>query len=191
MTGTIGIVMAGGNSTRFGEDKAFFEIDGKPMYRHIVDALEQSGVCDDIMVSTNSRLSGRFDDMPVKVDVKRFRDRGPLAGIYTFADAYPDKRLLIISCDTPYISPEWIRTLHEVALDDQSIVVTRSGDRLHPLVGIYQGGGLASDIERLLTTDRRSMKALFAERKTIEVDSKLYDIDVTSFLNINRKADLH
>lgn len=191
MTDTIGIVMAGGNSTRFGEDKAFFKIDGKPMYRHITDAMKQSGVCDDIMVSTNLRLHNQFQDMPVKVDVERFQDKGPLSGIYTFADTYPDRRLLIISCDTPYISPEWIRILHEAALDDQSIVVTRAGDRLHPLIGIYQGADLASDIEELLLAGRRSMKALFAKRKTIEVDSTLYNIDAMDFLNINRKADIH
>lgn len=33
------IYMAAGNSRRFGSNKLFYEIDGKPMYRHVLDRL--------------------------------------------------------------------------------------------------------------------------------------------------------
>ena len=32
------IYMAAGNSRRFGSNKLFYELDGKPMYRHLLDA---------------------------------------------------------------------------------------------------------------------------------------------------------
>lgn len=31
------IYMAAGNSRRFGSNKLFYELDGKPMYRHLLD----------------------------------------------------------------------------------------------------------------------------------------------------------
>ena len=33
------IYMAAGNSRRFGSNKLFYELDGKPMYRHLLDRL--------------------------------------------------------------------------------------------------------------------------------------------------------
>ena len=33
------IYMAAGNSRRFGSNKLFYELDGKPMYRHLLDNL--------------------------------------------------------------------------------------------------------------------------------------------------------
>ena len=33
------IYMAAGNSRRFGSNKLFYELDGKPMYRHLLDHL--------------------------------------------------------------------------------------------------------------------------------------------------------
>ena len=33
------IYLAAGNSRRFGSNKLFYEIDGKPMYRHLLDRL--------------------------------------------------------------------------------------------------------------------------------------------------------
>ena len=35
------IYMAAGNSRRFGSNKLFYELDGKPMYRHLLDRLAQ------------------------------------------------------------------------------------------------------------------------------------------------------
>lgn len=33
------IYMAAGNSRRFGSNKLFYELDGKPMYRHLLERL--------------------------------------------------------------------------------------------------------------------------------------------------------
>ena len=35
------IYMAAGNSRRFGSNKLFYELDGKPMYRHLLDHLTE------------------------------------------------------------------------------------------------------------------------------------------------------
>lgn len=35
------IYMAAGNSRRFGSNKLFYELDGKPMYRHLLDRLAE------------------------------------------------------------------------------------------------------------------------------------------------------
>ena len=192
MTETIGVVLAGGNSTRFGEDKAFFELEGKAMYRHAAGALEAAGVCDRIVVSTNDRLKTCFSDYQTVVDHPEFRDQGPLGGLYALSASFPGCRLLVVTCDTPYVSPSWLRILHDWAAGhDEAIIVTKEAERLHPLIAVYQGNGLAGTIRELLEENRRSMRALFEKREMIEVDAGLHDIDNRTLMNINRKTDIH
>ena len=33
------VMLAAGNSRRFGSNKLFYELDGKPMYRHLLERL--------------------------------------------------------------------------------------------------------------------------------------------------------
>lgn len=49
------ILLAAGNSTRFGENKLLYEIDGKPMFRHMLDTLYpfyKEGVISRLLVVT-------------------------------------------------------------------------------------------------------------------------------------------
>ncbi|GAB3066123.1 molybdenum cofactor guanylyltransferase [Salinicoccus sesuvii] len=190
MKKTIGVVLAGGNSTRFGEDKAFFKLEGKPMYRHVVDTIWTSGVVDEVIISTNQRLAECFEDMDTIVD-GNFQDCGPLGGLHEVSRAFPEDCLLVVSCDTPHVSPEWLRILgSRAAAYPDALIVTKAQDRLHPLIGIYQGSGLSDTLRHLIDRGRLSMRGLFEERQTIEVDAAFYDIDEKIFTNINRKTDI-
>ena len=50
------IILAGGQSERFGEPKAFAEIDSQPFYRRIIDVLEATNMFNQIIISTNDQL---------------------------------------------------------------------------------------------------------------------------------------
>ncbi|WP_411843461.1 molybdenum cofactor guanylyltransferase [Salinicoccus sp. HZC-1] len=187
---TIGVILAGGNSTRFGEDKSLYPLDGKPMYQHIADSIRSSHTADEIIVSTNVRLKTSFEYETV-VDDGRFMDKGPLGGLFAAARAYPDCRLLVISCDTPYVPPAWLKELHDAAVQNSdAIILTKAADHLHPLIGVYQGGDLGAALERQLKTGRLSMKAFFENRKTIELEAAGSGVEEHTLININRKTDL-
>lgn len=187
---TLGVILSGGNSTRFGEDKALYRLDGKPMYEHIADLIRVSHTADKIIVSTNRRLSTDFNYETI-TDDERFTDKGPLGGLFAAASAYPGWRLLVISCDTPYVPAEWLTKLHNAALANSgSIILTSDGSHLHPLIGVYQGAGLADSLEMQLGTDRLSMKAFFENRQTVVLDAKESDVSENAFVNINRRTDI-
>lgn len=190
MTKMIGVVLAGGNSTRFGEDKAFFELDGRPMYQHVVSSLLASGAVDEVIISTNQRLAGCFEDLDAVVD-QTFPDHGPLGGLYDVMNTFPGDRLLVVSCDTPHVSPKWLQILcNRAGEHPDAVVITKEADRLHPLIGVYQGAGLSGTLKELLEEKRLSMRALFEERETIEVDTAFHGVDGRTLMNINRKTDI-
>ena len=60
------IYMAAGNSRRFGSNKLFYELDGKPMYRHLLDRLIE--IKDRYNNLENTRTSKRLDSDKMDTD---------------------------------------------------------------------------------------------------------------------------
>ena len=60
------IYMAAGNSRRFGSNKLFYELDGKPMYRHLLDHLIE--IKDRYNNSKNTRTNKHLDSDKMDTD---------------------------------------------------------------------------------------------------------------------------
>lgn len=90
----IGVVLAGGQSSRMGRDKALLPYKGQSLLQHQVALLTQ--VCERVVVSGEYSGFECIDDM-----VMRY---GPLAGIHAVASRFPDASLLVIAVDMPALS---------------------------------------------------------------------------------------
>ena len=186
----IGVVLAGGKSTRFGEDKSLYELNGKPMYEHVIEKMKNVQAINEIVINTNDKLENRFKDYKVIVDDPDYKDMGPLSGLYRVAKAYPNEALLIISCDTPYVDVRWLNILVEEALKTGQTTITADDDRQHPLIGVYQDEGLVDMLKRQLETERLSLRAFFENIDVNVINIDDYNLDNTTLVNINRKTDI-
>ena len=76
---TLGVILAGGRARRFGGDKAFAELCGRPLIAHAIDTL--AAQVDTVIINTN-REDGRFTafGLPVVGDPLP-GDHGPLNGV--------------------------------------------------------------------------------------------------------------
>lgn len=185
---TIGVIMAGGESTRFGEDKSLYKMDNKAMYTHVSEMLDSTGVCDDIVVSTNARLKDAFH---LKTVVDVFENCGPVGGLYSVRRSYPKDRLIVVSCDTPFVTREWIHILLEQAeKTPDHIIISAEDRRQHPLVGVYQGRNLTDRLKQQIDAGRLSMRALFDNMDVTEVSIGQYPLKPDIFRNINYKSDI-
>lgn len=188
---TVGVILTGGRSTRFGEDKSLYQIDGKPMYQHVVDLLNESGVIDDIVISTNVDLKHKFDNFEVIVDDQSFVDVGPLGGLYAVVSQYNDARFILVSCDTPYVPSSWIQKL--VSTSDKNpdtSIITKELDLLHPTIALFNDSKLTKKLEAHLHSGARSMRSFFQhiDVKYLDIVEEAYAGE--SFININRKSEL-
>lgn len=187
---TIGIVLAGGKSTRFGEQKSLYEFNGKKMYQHVYDVLKESALCDEIVINTNRALAPYFDYKTI-IDDENYQDYGPLGGLYAAAKAFPGDRLLVVSCDTPFITPEWLKKLHDSATaNPNTFIVSAEDDKMHPTISVFQGTDLTDELEGQLKSERLSFKAFFNNQDVNMLDVSDTEESPEIFRNINYKSDI-
>jgi molybdopterin-guanine dinucleotide biosynthesis protein A len=135
-----GLVLAGGKSRRMGRDKALLIRDGKSQLAHMVSLLD--AVVDRVFVSarndqTEDSERGHFD-----LIVDRYDDMGPIAGILSALQEYPQVDWLVVACDLPNIEHTTLRFLLENTSDNQPFTAFRSShDGLpEPLCAMYKAG---------------------------------------------------
>ena len=186
----IGVILAGGKSSRFGEDKALYMLNGRPMYEHVAQSLENVQAIDEIVINTNDKLKTSFKNYKVITDDPEYIDHGPLGGLYASAKEYPGQALMVISCDTPYVDSAWLDILAEEAEKTGDTVITTDNDREHPLIGVYQHDTLAELLEGQLETKRLSLKAFFENLDVQYLNIGSYNLNSTTLVNINRKTDI-
>ena len=99
----IGVVLAGGLSSRMGRDKALLSWRGRPLLEHQLDVLRQAGA-DEVRVSgSREDYAGVADSVP---------QAGPLGGLAGIAQALPgDAELLVIPVDMPLLQPGLLQRL--------------------------------------------------------------------------------
>lgn len=73
-------VLCGGRSRRMGRDKAFVEVDGRPMAVRVAAALDEAGATSVVAVGGDT---GRLSDLGLATIPDRWPGAGPLGGILT------------------------------------------------------------------------------------------------------------
>jgi molybdenum cofactor guanylyltransferase len=97
----IGVVLAGGQSSRMGRDKAMLEYKGSTLLANQVDCL--AALCDRVVVSGNCVGFDCLQDQLAGI--------GPLAGVHAAARQFPDSTLLFVAVDMPLIDAAHLRAL--------------------------------------------------------------------------------
>ncbi|OPA76151.1 hypothetical protein BVG16_18230 [Paenibacillus selenitireducens] len=158
---TVGIVLAGGLSSRFGSPKAFAQKDGRFYYEIAHQALRS--VSTQVVVVGRPEHRERFDSkMDVMMDSEEFMGCGPLAGIYSAMMAYPAERYVILPCDMPYMTPEVMESLVECDTGDNDVVAVEFEGVQHPLVAVFHPR-MRDIIRRSLEQGQYSVMKLLAQ----------------------------
>jgi molybdenum cofactor guanylyltransferase len=191
-TGTAAYIMAGGGSTRFGQDKARATLGGRPMLTRMCDLL--SAVTASIrIVAPPSRYE--FATAPVIPD--RWPGEGPLGGIvtallHTSAQEPNTAWNVIISCDLPFLTPEFLTYLRDFAqASSAKAVVPESSQGREPLCACWHTSS-ASQLQCAFESGMRrvndALKLLNAEVLD-ELHWKRFDSAGRLFWNMNTPTD--
>ena len=103
--GVLGVVLAGGASTRMGSDKALIDVAGRPMIDHVTGALSE--VCTDLLIVGRR---GELNGIPCVPDDHTGR-LGPAAGVATALRVADGRAALVVAVDQPFLRTETLRKL--------------------------------------------------------------------------------
>ena len=136
------IILAGGRSSRMGQDKASLEISGKSMVERLF--LKLSPIVAEIVVirapgQTMPKIPEELRSR-IRVGLVSVKDRGPLQCIVValpLLNSAIDK-VFLLTCDLPYITTEWLQTLKDIMTDEFDLVCTEENEIINPLLAIYR-----------------------------------------------------
>lgn len=182
-----GIILAGGRSSRMGQEKGWVDFRGRPMVAYAQAALaEVAGPC--CVVAHDPRYAAL--GLPVVAD--EMPGSGPLGGLLSgmgYLAAQTDcTAVLVVPCDMPLLGADHLRNLADHYRPGMSALVASSGGRVHPLVGIYATDTLAAFVSACKEGRLRMMDLLKdISAATLEFPAELAG---EAFININTPEEL-
>ena len=193
----VGIVLAGGKSSRMGGgDKCLLPLGGRPILAYVIERLKPQVA--ELIVSANGDPA-RFSAFGLPVVADRLGGyAGPLAGILAGLEwartNWPESRFAITAAgDTPFLPLDLVDLLwHAAGAGAPNLAVAGSADGMHPVFGLWPVK-LAPDLEASLMSGERKVSDWVRQHQArevmfppLEIGSRIID----PFFNINRADDL-
>jgi molybdopterin-guanine dinucleotide biosynthesis protein A len=190
------IVVAGGVSKRFGQDKGLVRLAKKPLVLHVVDKL--TSVVDEVIVVVNSETQMKEFSEAIneraRVTVDSVGVQTPLAGALTGFEAVQNEYTLLLACDTPFLSPEILRFLLEVCVNKSAAIPRWSNGNIEPLHASYHAQTAAKTAKTAIGNGKLDMRAMVEGMQNVRYVSTMVlqqlNPKLTTFFNINSPYDL-
>ena len=187
----LGVILAGGKSKRFGEDKTIAKLGNKTLLDHTISKIEKN--FKEILVIENKEKVIRD-----KKNVFTTKDiiegqLGPLVGVLSAMEWIKNNKknynwLATFPCDTPFFNENLIDKIKNCPTSStKKLFFLKSGSRRHNIFGLWSLD-LKEALYKDITNGHRKVEE-WADKigpEIIEInDEKDYN-----FLNINTKEDL-
>ena len=180
-----GVILAGGKSRRFGENKALSVFDGENLIERLIRTLGK--VTDQMVLVTNTPETFAYLELPMVTDI--VPECGSLGGIYTGLKTMRSRIGVFLACDMPFVDPAFLRYMIEKSEGPYDVVVPRSDNGLEPLCAVYSESCLEPVEKRVLSRDLKVIK--FYDEVRVEMvtqeDTSLFTPHM--LFNVNTRSD--
>ena len=129
-----GVVLAGGRSTRMGEDKSRLVVKGVPLWERQASLLKEVAV-QEVLVSGNMR--GPWAGSGFRVLEDDLPRTGPMAGIFSALRELPADFIVVVAVDMPCMDAGFLSSLLRQAIRQKVGVVPSVDGRWEPLAAVY------------------------------------------------------
>lgn len=180
-------ILCGGRGHRMGGlDKSTLMIDGQSILTRQLSALRP--------LTPHLMLIDRTSDRPappgVTVYADRIPDAGPLGGIMTALDGAPTDRVLVLACDLPFVTTEFLSALAECH-DDADVIAPRDPAGRYALCAVFHRRA-ADTLRALVSRGHLSVHAALEQLSVAEVPPAVRaacDTDGRLLMNVNTPQD--
>jgi len=186
----LAVVLAGGKSKRFGEDKNHIKLGDKTLLERVL--LKISNKFEEILiVSSHNQEIKKLENVTVIPDC--FDDFGPLAGVlssmkWVKKNQKQYKWVATFPSDTPFFDTSIIEEYKKkINMNDSSLYFVKSNGKRHNIFGLWSIDLLDVLEDDMINNNFRKVED-WANKigvKTIDIEVKKFD----PFFNINTKED--
>jgi len=171
-----GFVLAGGRSTRMGQDKALLTLGGEPLVKRGVRKL--SKVCAEVAIAGGAEDLTQFG----RVIPDESAGCGPLGGIVAALEQSSFEWNLFLAVDAPFVPVSVLKALLFMAAGSRGVcVMARAQGVMQPLCAVYSREALAVLRQELAAGRWKVTRAIEAAGPV-----KVIDFDEASwFANLN------
>jgi molybdopterin-guanine dinucleotide biosynthesis protein A len=176
-------LLAGGASSRMGQDKALLPLGDEPLLVHLAKILTS--------VSEEFHLvapPGRYEAFGFPTLHDRRENAGPLAGIEAALENSAHDWNLVLACDLARIEADWLIHLCEVALtsnDFDCVASAASPNEANPLCAVWRKSALPT-VRQALDAGKFRVRSVLEQLQT----QILIPPDPGILANWNRPEDL-
>ena len=182
MSGTVGVILTGGASSRMGADKATLPVHGKPMVVCVADALWEAGLHP---VECQGGDVESIEEFGLRVVPDPEPGRGPLAAMHAALERNADRDVVIVACDLVDIEGHTIRALLDAATaEGRPDVAAAFADGQHHLASWWRAG-TAGKLAALRAEGVDAYQAALARLVTLDVP-----VAEAAIRNVNTPSDL-
>ena len=187
----LGVILAGGKSSRFGSNKSLSKLANSKLIEHVINKIDIY-FSEILLISNDNNL--KIENQKIKIIEDCIKGYlGPLVGVLSaikYANSFKNKYKWIITfpCDTPFFNRIIIKKMIEKTnLAEEKIYFVKDKKQRHNIFGIW-----STSLEKVLEDDLKNnfrKVDLWADKigcNFIEKDIQ----NENEFLNINTREDL-
>ena len=186
----LGVVLAGGKSLRFGEDKSQVKLNNKSLIDHILSEV-LTEFKELLIVSNNLIEFNKSKNISIISDFKN--NLGPLGGVLTAMKWIKDNKkdyqwISTFPTDTPFFKNQILKDFHDkINLKNGKLFFIKSNNTRHNIFGLWSID-LADKLEKDLENGDRKVED-WANKVGVNIIDMQFEKN-DPFFNINTKEDL-
>jgi len=179
------IIMAGGDSSRMGTDKANVTLGDRTLLQTVAATMQQ--IFPQVIVSVRQPRAGL--DLPQVCD--EVPDGGPLAGLAASLGKIDTPWAFMVACDMPFVVPQVVELLAKYRLKYQAVVPVVHGHP-QPLAAFYAASCLEA-LRTSLAAQQKGLRGLLQQldvRYVDEAEVVASDPQLRSFFDLDTPQDV-
>jgi molybdopterin-guanine dinucleotide biosynthesis protein A len=179
-------ILAGGKSSRMGQNKALLDIGGKPLLQIMLERLAPLEA-EIFLIANDSETYQQFN-LPIFPDT--IPNKAALGGIYTALLHSKHEACFVLACDMPLIQPKLLRHMADLIAEDSLTLVPRFHQHPQALHSLYKKTCL-KPLETALEQNQLKIRQFF-DSVNVQYfeDYQALDPNGLSFVNLNTPKDL-
>jgi molybdopterin-guanine dinucleotide biosynthesis protein A len=191
-----GIILAGGFSSRFGQDKGLVQLANKPLLTHVLSVV--NSIVDEKIIVASSKVQAEKYSKMVGSDINILIDsndnQSPLVGALTGFERANGQYSLLLPCDTPFVSRDILLLLFELCINRNAVIPRWPNGYIEPLQAVYNTKLACEAAKSALSEEKFNMQSMVDKLHGVRYVSTLVlqqiDPELKTFFNINTPLDL-